>query len=300
MNIPWYLPVMIALLLRDGFFSILVKKAVVSAGRMERFVLQFLFAWIYAILFFMFSGGTFSTLDWQVAFVFGIGVINGLATYFYWKAVDINLGKSSLFLFLDDVIAVSLCLIILNEFVFLNNGLVLGLILSFSSLISFTIHAYHRRNDQGSVNMNLFVYVFIHSIMRGFILFLMKYSTVQDIPTYKFLVGWYGGATLASIFLFVLISRNINFFGICSKNHFPIMPVMSASMIISLGLVYWSYQLAPLTVVQPIFFTSQMIIPTLIGLYYFNERKNIDNKEKLFFFIGIFGSLLIGINYSTR
>ncbi len=303
MIVPWYLPVVIAILLNYGLFTIILKKVVSLsldyASRTRRFILQFLFAWLYAILFFLLLGDSFFPINSEMIIILGVGFVNGFSGYLYWMMVDISLSKSSLFLFFDDIIAISLCLTILNEVYFLNFGLILGLILSFSSLISFFIHAYYKKNNDSSIGLKFFFYLFAHSIIRGFVLFLMKYLAIQNISIQKFLVVWYGGAVLAAIILFLVINKSINFSGLFSKNNLLMMPIMSMSIIISLGLIYWAYQIIPLTIVQPFFFISQMIIPTLIGLYYFHERKSLDNKEKLFFLLGIIGVLVISFNYPT-
>ena len=139
--IPWYIPVLLTVLIKDGVTSVFLKKVVVSTGRYERFFLQFFFAWIYATLFWLISGNYGSTTFQLILPIMGIGLLNGIATTFYWRALDISLSKSHFFLFLDDVIAICLSLVILKEFQILNLGLAIGIMMGLSSIISFAIHS---------------------------------------------------------------------------------------------------------------------------------------------------------------
>jgi hypothetical protein len=305
-NMPWYIPVISALLIRDLFTSVLLKKAVISAGRKQRFFLQFLFAFILVSPIFLYLGNASADYILSPDFfkIFGIGMFNATATMFYWKAIDISLSKTSLFLFLDDVIAITLSLIFLDEYAILNTTIVTGLAIGLLSIILFTI--YYKMPKANSASTHLpaifFFYVFIHSVMHGLLLFSLKYLAADGVSKPNFLFGWYGGALTMAGLALVLSGKNkkenMTEKAFTKKNLKLMVPIGSA-IVSSLGLAFWSFQLAPQVVVQPIFFVSQMILPTLVGFFYFKEIETIDTKEKLIFLLGAAGALVIAFSYSA-
>jgi hypothetical protein len=53
---------------------------------------------------------------------------------------------------------------------------------------------------------------------------------------------------------------------------------------------FWAYQLAPQTIVQPLFLVAEMVGPALIGLYVFGEREALDRSEQLYFILRLGGA----------
>ncbi|MDP3792387.1 MAG: hypothetical protein Q8Q89_01520 [bacterium] len=315
-NIPWWFPVLVTIVVKDGVTSIFLKRVVISAGRYERYFLQYFFAWLCAMFFWIITQGYNNTISpiavpWlglipAVAVIYCIGLFNGISTTFYWRALDISLSKSHFFLFIDDAIAISLSLIVLKEFQIMNAGLAAGITISFSSIILFTVHSLNKSAvDLGNKQISslksekkLWYYIIIHSLMHGIIMFLMKYTTTNSVPVNIFLLSWYGGSlTVASVIL--LLNKSVRLDNVFTKNHLKIMPIIGCLIVITLGLLYWSYEMAPQTVVQPIFFITQMTLPVLIGLYWFDEKKTFDIKERIIFLIGAMGSALMFLSYNA-
>src|SRR3989344_1146281 len=303
---PWYIPVILGLLIRDLFTSVLLKKAVISGGRQQRFFLQFFFAFMLASPIFLYLGNTSADYILSPDFfkIFGIGMFNATATMFYWKAIDISLSKTSLFLFLDDIIAITLSLIFLGEYAILNTTMLAGLAMGLLSIILFTIYYKIPRANSASPRLPaiFFFYVFIHSVMHGLLLFSLKYLAADGVSKPNFLFGWYGGALMMAGLALVFSRKNKKenkAERAFTKKNVKLMVPIGLAIVSSLGLAYLSFQLAPPVVIQPIFFVSPMILPTLVGFFYFKEVKTIDTKEKLIFALGAAGALVIPFSYSA-
>ena len=105
------------------------------------------------------------------------------------------------------------------------------------------------------------------------------------------------GAFLAGMIIFVLDKdRKPLFSGLSKKDLFSI-GILSLTILGSLASTFWAYSAAPLIAIQPIFLISEMIIPSLLGLYYFKEIKALDTKEKVIFAVGIAGGLLVNLSF---
>ena len=59
-----------------------------------------------------------------------------------------------------------------------------------------------------------------------------------------------------------------------------------------------AYQLAPQTVVQPLFLVGEMVAPALLGLYVFAERNALDRWEYLYFGLGLTGGLVVVLSFA--
>ena len=71
---------------------------------------------------------------------------------------------------------------------------------------------------------------------------------------------------------------------------------LALCVFISLALSYTAYQLAPQNIVQPFFLVGEMILPALIGLFIFSERRGLDKTEKFSFALGALGGIIIAIS----
>ena len=60
---------------------------------------------------------------------------------------------------------------------------------------------------------------------------------------------------------------------------------------------YWAKMLAPITVVQPIFQVSEMIFPTLIGLWIFKEAKELNAWSRMAIVLGLAGGVTIALSF---
>jgi len=127
----------------------------------------------------------------------------------------------------------------------------------------------------------------------------MKFMAVADVPILTFMLGWYGGAliTVTLIMFFINYSEK-TLWRLGDLGDARLMFFCSLFIMANTWFSYWSFQLAPLTVVQPVFFAEQMIIPALIGLFCFGEMKGFGWREWLVFILAAMGAVLVILGYN--
>jgi hypothetical protein len=75
-----------------------------------------------------------------------IGFYTALATYAYWRPIDLILSRTALFAFWDDLIAMGLGYGLLHEGQFLNAWMLTGIGMSVLAVILSTVHSYVTRS----------------------------------------------------------------------------------------------------------------------------------------------------------
>ena len=228
------------------------------------------------------------------------GVANSLAVYCQWRAVDISLAKSSVFTFLDDVIGLVLAALLLGEWSHLNLINTIGIGLSLAAVIWLARRDWLRRRE--SVGYRLYFFVAVFSLIWGSIIVLMRqWGSADAVPVLTFLMAWYSGSTLGAWGLYFLARRR---FAVPS----PIAVVgrwqtgfwaagLGLLVLASTGFSYLTYQRAPLVIVQPIFLVAAMVLPALIGLFFFRERKNLTGLDWFLLMLTTLGGLIVGFSY---
>lgn len=286
----WWVPIVLFVLVAHGIGKIVQKNIVGKVGRTQRLFLQFLFCAIFASGLAVFGG--------QFAFngiVVMVGMLNGFACYFHWRAIHSSLSKTSIFTFADDIIAMALSYAILGEGKIINTQSGVGIIFCLLAAILLGIRAL--RHDE---SLQLFIYIGIYSVIWGFAIFCQKYFAFKEMPVLQFLANWYvASAVSASILLLFYkdqtVSNKMSAFRV--RDYAEIL-FLSAVIFLSLGMAFWAYSLSPQTIVQPIFLVSEAVVPTLIGLFFFRESSKLDRAEWLYASIGILGVILIAVGYS--
>jgi hypothetical protein len=299
---PWYVPVVVRILVTYIALPILVKPLAEHPARAPILALQFLGAVGVALPIALILGE--GTLHGPTAIV---GFFTGLAAYAYWRAIDLSLSRTALFAFWDDLIAMGLSYGLLREGQFLNGWVLTGMGMSVLAVILFTVHTYISPatgdKDQAPVPSVHFLYVGLYSVMLGLGVFFMRYIGLQDIGLGRFLLNWYGGAGLATGLL-VLTFR--------MRMHTPAVPLAlsrqawlrlwggSLLILVAVGSAYGAYRLAPQTIVQPLFLVGEMVGPALIGLYAFGERETLARRDQAYFALGLAGGLLVALSFSFQ
>jgi len=295
MQVAWYVPVVLRIIVANGVAAWLIK-ALSKQSIARRNFLQFLFCFAYAFVFVLFTGQfTYSRQTALIALIALIGFFNSLGAYCQWQAISISLSKNSLFTFWDDVIAMTLAYLVLGEAQILSSGTLLGIVLSVSAVALLAWTGLQRKTE-GRITPTFLAYVGTYSIIWGCAVFSMGYFGLKGFPMSTFLVYWYGGAVVGSLLILCFLVPRQNDSTPFVRDLF-IMPVFSLTIIVALAMQYWAFTLALLMVVQAIFLDSEMIVPALIGLIAFGERKHFNTQEKLFFAMGILGGILIGVNF---
>ncbi|AKM82196.1 TPA: hypothetical protein DD449_03770 [Candidatus Berkelbacteria bacterium] len=293
----WLLPVLGRVLVGNGLFPVILKQNVGLPSRTRRFLLQFFFCTIFALIVAIATHHV--SISHTAIIIFVIGLFNGFAAFAQWKAIDISLSRTSLFTFWDDIIAMALSLLILHEGRELNAGVYTGIILSLGAVVFFAIHSYqqriHSNPDAKAVPFKFYLYVGFYSIIWGLATFAMRYLGVKNVSIGAFLAPWYLGALVAAFIILLRVDKKAITVALKTKD-IAWMLALSSCVFVSLALTYKAYSMAPQNVVQPYFLIGEMILPTLIGLYFFKEVKGLDKSEKLVFSIAIIGGIIIAIS----
>lgn len=291
--------IFIRIIVAYGLTQYVIKKIVGNNRRTERFLWMFVFTLILAGGLAMISGGVvLNEAFWDVTI---IGFIAGSGTFFSWKAIHISQSRNALFTFWDDIIAMSLSYCVLHEGQFITAPIGIGITLSLASLLGFIWYGRLQKETKGELNLvplAFYGYVGVYSVAWGLAVFGQRYWSFHSMPMPTFLLGWYTGTLLAAILVFLAYKDRAE----DQKSSAPLRVkdiaatfVLAVLILVSLGLASISYQL-PQTIVQPIYFVAEMIIPSLIGLFIFRERKQFALVEWMFFGLGTIGALVIGLN----
>lgn len=291
--------VILRVIVAYGLTQYVIKKIVGKNRRTERFLWQFIFTFIIAGAWALVSGGTvISKAFWNVVL---IGLLAGGGTFFSWKAIHISQSRNAIFTFWDDIIAMSLSFFVLHEGHFITLPIGIGIAISFVALFGFIWYGRLQKDMKGELKPVPFVfytYVGIYSIAWGLAAFGQRYWSYYDMPVPTFLLGWYTGTLIVAILLFLIYkdtSENQKSVAPLGLKGIAEMFVLAVFILVSLGLASVSYRL-PQTVVQPIYFVAEMIIPALIGLFIFHERKQFATIEWFFFGLGAVGAFVVVLN----
>lgn len=191
---------------------------------------------------------------------------------------------------------------ILKEGQFLNTGIAIGIALSFTALILFVHHGYLKKGEDKNKKTPLafILYVLTYSVIWGFAVFSFRYFGINGVERLTFLSSWYGGSLLTALVIFLTYTDKDE----TQKIKTPLtlkdvgwVGILSVVIFLSLFLAYWSYQLAPIIVLQTIYLVAEMVLPSIIGLVVFHERKKMDAQEWIYFGIGITGGVLVALNF---
>lgn len=301
----WYIPVVLRILVANGLAAWMLKKTVGLHSRTTRLFLQFLFCAVLALLLALSTHSLI--LNRITLLVVGIGVLNSLAAYCQWRAMDISLSKTSLFTFWDDFIAMGMSYVILGEGRYLNVGTSIGVVLSSTAVILFTAYNYkktsgsdHAQHASSSTRLptSFYLYVLSYSVIWGVAMFMHRYAGVESIRTSSFLFAWYVGSVVGAGAIMVFsryVARGVLPVKKLSMREVGWLFLLSVTIVTSLALGYLAYQAAPQNIVQPFFLVGEMVLPSIIGLYIFHERKTLDAKEKALFIVALTGGLIVAL-----
>ena len=293
----WQLAVVLRVIVAHGLCQYLIKKTAIKHCRTERFLWQFFFCVLIASVFMLISGGL--KVDNTFLLIVVVGFFNGLAAYFSWKAIAISLSRTSLFTFWDDIITLGLGYLILGEVKFLNPGVVVGVLMSLTAVVVFAIINYRRSSNDSTKNhlpMKFFVFVGMYSVIWGVAVFAMRYWGLSGVSLPVFGIGWYLGALISATLIFLFYKdggQDQQAVTKLTRRDITVTLVLAILVFTALVLGYIGYRGAPITVLQPIFLSSEMIIPSLIGLFIFHERKQFEKVDWVCFGLGLAGAMTV-------
>lgn len=304
----WYIPIVLYIVLIHTFYPWFRKKYLIGATEINfttKFTLHYFFAVLYAWIIILLFGEI--QLDRVTFIIFCVGAANGFAAYCQWRADQISMSLGALFGFMDDVIAIGLGFIVLNETQYLSSGISVGLALCASATALLGINNYFKKKQGGKhVAPILFLYILGYTCIWGIATFLMRYWAVSNVPITKFVAAWYGGAFSMALIIFVVNkfwfknkdAGEENKKTPSTKKTLALTSTAGAFIVGAIFLSYWAYQLAPLTVAKPILFASGLVPPMLVGMFLFNEKSQYQGIEKVFLIQAIVGALFVAFSFS--
>lgn len=300
-GLSWEWALVLRVLVGFGLANLLIKWVASQGRRTERFFWQFAFAFAIAVSFAVATGGVQTN---QMFWVFTLlGAVATAGTFYWWKATAMSQSRNALFTFWDDLIAMGLAYVILHEGQFITPPVALGIAISFLSVGLFIRHGYKKSKQKETAHETLplrfYGYIAFYSVVWGVAYFGQRFWSHADLPISTFALTWYTGGLITATLVYLFYKDKAvdqqNAAAIGPKGIiacFTLAVALYASMCLSIA----AYK-APQVVVQPIFFVSEMILPALIGLFIFRERKNFDRVEWLYFVIGVAGALMVGLSF---
>lgn len=230
--------------------------------------------------------------------IIALGILNSAAIYFNLRAVAVSLSKSSALTQFDDIISILLGYIFLNETRFLNFTIIIGILLCLGAAMLFINfkEIFSKDKEQSAKKLLFLGYVAGYSAIWGLVGFSMRYFSIEGIPLTEYVFCWYAGAWIGSILLLLFRKKDVVEEKINKKGFFVLF-FASLFMWLSLQLSFAAFQLAPITIIQPIFLVSELIFPVLIGLFIFKEIKQISKIEIIALLLGIAGGVTIGFSF---
>jgi hypothetical protein len=265
------------------------KKITKVADRAVGVFYQYLFCFILAIGYaLLFEKGVI--LRPAILTIGLIGVLNCIGNYFQWEAQGLSESKTPLFFPLFDVGDVILAMIFLGETRLWNNRLIAGAILCLLALYLFKIGAKNKGEEKLGLKWLFFILILV--VVTAWDGFLVKvFASSYPLSKSTFLIGWYGGSFAGAFPLLWLKGQKLTKIPIRTAGRISI---VSLSVLSAICLLFWTYQLGgTISQVLPIRAMAITIVPCLLGLFVFGEKKGLTKKEWLGFAIGIAGGILV-------
>jgi len=242
----------------------------------------------------------FGRPDWQFNYLWLVaamlGVFNAYACYCQWQAMDTNLSKTAIGTQLDDAIAISLGYFFLGEKKFFGSQLIAGIALCFAAgfiLVGF------KTGEENLANRRLAKNVLKYSLIWGVVGAAERFFNLEGLPIFDFLICWYGGSAIGAllIHLFGKIFKKEKISWRLDEKDKKELPAVAFFVWVSMVLGYLIANHVIISIYQPIFLVSEAILPALIGLYYFHEKKEMKTKEWIVIAIGLAGVMIVGTSY---
>lgn len=300
-QVHWLVPMGLYALIAYIFYPWILKK-IVAKNRSKRLFLMFLFCAIFAFIFATMVGHL--RFDRMTALIVGIGMLNGVACFARWKAVDVSLSEASLMSFPDDLIAMGLYALFFPIALIAINVLTgTGIMLCVGSAMLFAFYALQHKDESEALKKgkrsnpwSLFKCVAIYSVLWGICQFAEGASATEKLPVGQFLSSWYGGSLIsATLLMFFYRDPDPEQHGAFTTQDAFGMFVFAAATVACLGIAYWVFSLVAQVVAQPIFLVGESIIPMLVGFVIFKEHKKFSRLQWTFCGLGTLGVILIGL-----
>lgn len=297
--ISWQLALALRAITSNILAPLLMKKQAERVDMHTRFFLQYVFNTAFTSILFVYFFEYFNAKAFLYSM--GLGVVTVFGAFFYWKALAISGSKTSMFAFIDDIIAILLSVAFLGEWARITGPALVGILLCFIAVTGFVLRARARdaKGDLSATPIKLFLFVGLYSVTWGFSYFLQKIFAVQSIGMLNMVEGFYIGGLIVS-WLILRFAYKIKREELVTKitalnrQDFGSVGLLSIILIISMCLQYTIFHGVIQLAAQPIFLVGEMVLQAFVFLVVFkNERAHFDRYEVLFGLIALLGTLMV-------
>lgn len=263
---PWQIPVLVRVFAAHVGFPYVVKKLSGLPGRSRRIALQFAFCLAFTLLYFAISGDPL-VMDWRFGVIFAFGIVNAAAVYSQWRAIEISLVKNSLFTQADDLIAIALGMAFLGEASELSALAVwTAILLCVFGTVAYTIST----RKKAEADKKIFLFIAIYSVVWGVAVFSQRALSIEGMTLTSYCLAWYGGTFVGSFGLIATFGQ--------SEEPMPWtwatlwrVGLLAAFVWVAFTFGFLAYAEAPVSISQPVFQVTELVLPLLIGVLVFKE-----------------------------
>jgi len=228
-----------------------------------------------------------------------ISLFNPVANYFHWSALKTHQSLTSVFTWMDDLIAITLGYFVLSEGRFLNPQIILGIAMVFLSVVIFSSFKGSLRGISKRELTSLIVSVAKYSVIWGMVFFFMRFFALRGMRWFEWVPIWYFGSFLGAVTLFLFSDKETRGSAADLKPYLPVCFCFGLSALVCMLFTFWMRSLpdSPIMITQPILQVSEMILPTMVGLYIFHEKETFSWLGWLAMAIGLAGGLIITFSF---
>lgn len=272
----------------------LMKKLTTSLPKSSAVMWQFGGSSILAITFWCVSG--MPDPEWNCMWIAAVGFVNAFGAYAQWQALETSLSKTSFLLTLSPIWATILAIGILQEDIWGNWKILGGIVVLHLAAMAIALlkEDPKPKNDDGmpaEKPQKLWLpWVIGALLIFGSAAFLMKVSTIANVPHALFLPSWYGGAFLGGLLIYAIRREEP-----LTMSQASSALLVGASIICQLASLYWGFQLADASVVLGIASFVNPILAIVLGIYVFHEEIVLSLWHYVAFALGIAGCVLIAV-----
>ena len=252
--------------------------------------------------------------------IIGTAVINALATWLFIQAVRIHMVKSTLIIPLTSAVSIALLAIFLDEWMFLDPKTLAGATLLMGVVFGLIAMFLFGGNSKKEKNINpdhrkWLILIIMPILIWGFVNFLLKLFSTQEIATNIFLLSWYTG-TMAGMLIILGVSNFIKKIILkkdsaikeevlsdqqpTGKFIFPALIILGFLTIGSLGFFYYALNFGPGILVLSAEEILKLTAGVLLGLFIFHERKEMRRRDWYGLGIGAAGIVNLIISSNLR
>lgn len=290
----WQTIILLRFITANLFYPVYAKKVADMPSKTWRQFWMYFFAFMFSVLLLAFGQNFVFSLS--SLFIVFLGLVNSLAVYCNFRAINFSLSKTSVLLPFSSAVAMALGFIFLNEIKFLNKSLLLGIFLCFTSAIFFLKNKMSFSGSSPRQNTLFIRWVIGLSVFWGIAAFFIRYFAVNGASMTEFIFCWYAGSFLGSTLLLIPNRQHEKYNKLDHRGIFNII-LLALSVWLSFLFAYKANILAPLAVNEPIFIVCEIISPVIIGLFWFKEIKKISLYDIVGLALGLAGGIIIALGY---